>query len=86
MYGPQEDANKILFLEEMRTIRAACTGPWIIAGDFNLIYRAADKNNPNIDRAMMGRFRRTLDDLELKEIELLGRRFTWSKVLFGTTI
>lgn len=26
----------------------------------------------------MGRFRRAINDLELKEIELLGRRFTWS--------
>jgi hypothetical protein len=26
---------------------------------------------------MMGRFRRCINDLELKEIELLGRRFTW---------
>ena len=27
---------------------------------------------------MMGRFRRFVNDLELKEIQLLGRRYTWS--------
>lgn len=50
----------------------------MIAGDFNLIYRTEDKNNPNLNRAMMGRFRRLLNDLQLKEVELLGRRFTRS--------
>jgi len=45
---------------------------------FNLIYQAADKNNANLDRAMMGRFRRFLDDTEVKEIPLLGRKYTWS--------
>jgi len=49
-----------------------------LGGDFNLIYQAADKNNPNLDRAMMGRFRRFLNDNDLKEIPLLGRKYTWS--------
>lgn len=55
VYGPQHDDQKILFLDELRTVRQACPGPWVIGGDFNLIYRAEDKNNPNVDRAMMGR-------------------------------
>lgn len=49
VYGPQEDAQKILFLEELRATRAACSGPWMIAGDFNLIYREEDKNNHNLN-------------------------------------
>lgn len=60
-------------------MRAVCTRPWAIAGDFNIIYRAVDKNNTNADnRAMMGRFRHLLNDLELCEVELLGHRYTWS--------
>lgn len=78
VYGPQPDAQKLEFMEELRDVRAATHGPWVIAGDFNLIYRAADKNNSNLDRAMMGRFRHTLNILELREVELLGRRYTWS--------
>lgn len=50
----------------------------MLAGDFNLIYWAEDKNNDNVDRAMMGRFPWVLNDLHLKEVDLLGRRFTWS--------
>jgi hypothetical protein len=36
-----------------------------------------DKNNTNVNRAMMGHFTRFLNDLELREVELLGRKFTW---------
>lgn len=78
VYGPQPDAQKVLFMNELRMLRIACQGPWAIAGDFNLIYRASDKNNHNIDRAMMGQFRRLLNELVLKEVELLGRTYTWS--------
>lgn len=57
-YGPQEDEEKMMFLQELRNIHSLCNGPWLVAGDFNLIYQAANKNNANLDRAMMGRFRR----------------------------
>jgi hypothetical protein len=56
----------------------ACTGPWMLAGDFNLIYKAEDKKSSNYNRATMGRFRRFIDDLALKEIPLHGCKFTWS--------
>jgi exonuclease III len=82
-YGPADDARKDDFLTELRTIRAAVTAagdtvPWLIIGDFNLIYQASDKNNLNLNRRMMGRFRKTLDDCELMELSLQNRRFTWS--------
>lgn len=51
----------------------------MIAGDFNMFYQASDKNNSNLDRAMMGRFRHFLDDVDLKKkTPLVGRKFTWS--------
>lgn len=54
--------------------------PWSLAHscDFNIILKEEDKNNSNLGRAMMGRFRRWTDDLALKELPLLGRNFTWS--------
>jgi hypothetical protein len=78
MYGPQDDQEKLLFLQELRAIREACTGPWLLVGDFNLILQASDKNNSNLNRAMMHRFRCLIEDVALKEIPLHGRRFTWS--------
>jgi len=67
VYGPQRDEEKVLFLQKLRNCRALDNGPWLVAGDSNLIYQAANKNNANLDRAMMGRFRRFLDDTEIKE-------------------
>jgi hypothetical protein len=76
VYGPQLDILKVQFLQELWNVRAACVGPWAVGGDLNLIYRLEDNNNNNVHRAMMGRFGRFLNDLELREVELLGRKFT----------
>ena len=78
VYGPQGESDKILFLEELRSIRNACSGRWLVCGDFNLIYKAEDKNNNLLNRRMMGRFRRFLDEAELLELHLNGRLYTWS--------
>jgi hypothetical protein len=86
VYGPQGNNNKIMFLQELRDIRAACQGPWVMLGDFNLIYKDEDKNNSNLNRAMMGRFRRLINDLSLKEIPLHGRKFTWSNLQDSPTL
>jgi hypothetical protein len=77
VYGPQEDAKKISVLEEMMSIRTSMVGPWVLCGDFKLIYQAKDKNNDRLSRRMMGRFRRFLNDLELEELHLYDRLFTW---------
>jgi exonuclease III len=78
VYGPTQDNLKVQFLKEIRATRLAFQGTWAIARDFNLILDAADKNNAMLNRRMMGRFRRLLNDLELKEQPLVGRRYTWS--------
>lgn len=78
VYGPQEDAQKLVFLSELAERRLLCLGPWLIIGDFNLILHASNKSNSLIDRRMMGRFKRFVDDHALKELFLHCRQFTWS--------
>jgi hypothetical protein len=78
VYGPHQDNLKSSFLQELKEIKDTCVGPWIIGGDFNLIFREEDKNNSNINRAMLGDFHRLINSLDLKEIHLKGRRYTWS--------
>lgn len=77
-YGPADNRRKEDFLAELQDIKPAATVPWILIGDFNLIYQASDKNNLNLNRRQMGKFRRTLDDCELMELTLHNRRYTWS--------
>jgi hypothetical protein len=50
----------------------------MVCDDFNLIYKAEDKNNLRLNRRLMGAFRSFLDELELAELHLLGRMYTWS--------
>jgi hypothetical protein len=78
VYGPTVDELKPLFLDELRALRAVLAGAWAVAGDFNLIVDARDKSNTRLNRRSMSMFRRCLNDLELRESNLLGRRYTWS--------
>jgi hypothetical protein len=63
---------------EVCAIRTAFPGSSAVAGDFNLILDAAAKNNTRLNHRMMGQFRDLLNDLELKEQVLIGRRYTWT--------
>ena len=86
MYGPQEDAEKIVFMQELREIRDLHAGPWMLSGDFNLIADPSDKSNDRINRQMMGRFRRCISDLDMHEVYLNGRRYTWSNKRTAPTL
>ena len=78
VYGPQRSEDKIRFLAELEERRVLCPVPWLIIGDFNMILNASDKNNLNLDQSMMRRFRDFVNTLELKDMYLHGRLFTWS--------
>lgn len=77
VYGPANNVDKPFFLDELVRCQPANT-PWLCLGDFNLICEAHDKNNQNINRAQMRRFRQALDSSELLEINLQNRKYTWS--------
>jgi hypothetical protein len=80
VYGPpQIESEKMAFLAELLQFRSLATCPWLICGDFNMIYRAQDKNNDRLDRTVMRRFRNFINQAQLKEINMVDRRFTWSK-------
>ena len=74
----QVEEEKVEFLEELLLFRGAHAGPWLLCGDFNMIYRAQDKNNGRLDRRGMRRFKCFLNRAQVDEIPLLGRSFTWS--------
>jgi endonuclease/exonuclease/phosphatase (EEP) superfamily protein YafD len=66
--APQRDVDKRAFLQELQDIRDLHVGPWLVAGDFNLIMDPEDKSRGCLHRSMMARFRRSLSVLELKEL------------------
>jgi exonuclease III len=78
VYGPQEDDLKDLFMNELRQIKTWVQPKWMLLGDFNLISSAAEKSNANLNLRMLGKFRSTIQDLEVIDYPIVGRRFTWS--------
>jgi len=76
--GLTNSADKPEFLDELINSRPRGSKLWLCLGDFNLIWEAHDKNNNNINRGLMRRFRQVLDASELMEIKLQNRRFMWS--------
>jgi exonuclease III len=78
VYGPTRRADKESFLLHMRRLKPPDDTRWLVIGDFNLINKASDKNNRNLNISLMSRFRRAIDHCQLKEISLQNRKFTWS--------
>jgi hypothetical protein len=76
VYGPTDEGDKPRFLEEMITLKPALDTPRLVLGDFNLIYSASHKNNLNLNRLLMGRFRQALNRCELSEFCLQNHKFT----------
>jgi exonuclease III len=66
------------FINELCGLKQEVEPAWLILGDFNLVYLDSDKNNGRLNRRIMTCFRRALNHLEVREIHLLGRQFTWS--------
>jgi exonuclease III len=73
-------------MDELEAIRDACPGPCAVVGDFNLILDDTDKNNPRINRRNMSLFRRVVDSLELRDMYLHGRLYTWSNERSNPTL
>jgi exonuclease III len=78
VYGPSRDNHKRDFLCELRRFKPDDDQNWLVLGDFNLIYRAIDKNNTNLNLRRMRQFRATLNRCQLKEIHLQNHKYTWS--------
>lgn len=78
VYGPSRSVDKPSFLHHLRRLKPDDDAKWLVMGDFNLIYRARDKNNNNLNLRLMRRFRATLDHCALKEINLQNRKYTWT--------
>jgi exonuclease III len=78
VYGPTSNNLKDDFLTEIRMVACLHDLPWILLGDFNLLRDTSESTsyNPNIHR--MIEFNDMIDDLDLNEIQLFDRSFTWS--------
>jgi endonuclease/exonuclease/phosphatase family metal-dependent hydrolase len=78
VYGAAQPEFKESFLTELVQ---ACRGENLslcIGGDFNIIRNSSEKNNDRFDERWPFLFNAVIDSLDLPEIEMSGRRFTWA--------
>jgi len=78
VYGPAQQEHKESFLIELANSCSHETLPYIIRGDFNIMRRSEDKSTDNFDFKWPNIFNQVIEVLDLKEIEMSGRQFTWA--------
>ena len=78
VYAPSDHHDSASFLEDLAELVPHINGPWVLAGDFNLIRSSDDKNNDRVDSRLTELFNDTINSLALLELPLLDRLFTWS--------
>jgi endonuclease/exonuclease/phosphatase family metal-dependent hydrolase len=49
-----------------------------VGGDFNIIRNRSEKNNDRFEERWSFLFNAVIDSLDLREIEMSGRKFTWA--------
>ena len=55
--------------------------PIVLGGDFNIIRNPSEKNNNRFNDRWPFLFNAVIDSLDLRELELSGRKFTWANSL-----
>ena len=78
VYGDAQPTGKAKFLVELVHIVKNNHIPLCIAGDFNLTRRASDRNKPGGYNRWSEIFNAIIMQGELMEIQLSGRKYTWS--------
>lgn len=77
VYGPQEDRDKIIFLQELTNICQMNDFHWILAGNFNIIRELTDTIGHSMNLDIMQSFNNLIDNLGLIDVPLHERTFTW---------
>ena len=78
VYGAAQPELKPDFLADLVRICGNEQPPHLGGGgDFNIIRRKEEKNNDNFDGRWSFMFNTIIESLDLREIELPGRKFSW---------
>ncbi|KAG5575541.1 hypothetical protein H5410_055675 [Solanum commersonii] len=79
VYGPNNRKERKEVWWELGAVRSLFDGPWVIAGDFNVVRFPSEKKNCiRINKAMED-FSDFIEDMELEDPPLIGGSFTWRK-------
>jgi hypothetical protein len=78
VYGPAQDDQKQLFLAELVNMCSREALPILVGGDFNILRSPDEKNNTNYSDRWTFLFNADIDGLNLRELEMSGRKYTWA--------
>jgi hypothetical protein len=80
VYGAAQDARKPEFLSELVRICDTESLPILLAGDFNILRSPEEKSNDAFNPRWPFMFNAIIESLNLREIVLSGRQFTWANM------
>ena len=78
VYGLAQHEHKQEFLAEMANTFSRETLPYVIGGDFNIMRHPQDKSYGVFDFKWPTLFNAVIESLDLKEIVMSGRQYTWA--------
>lgn len=68
VYGPQQNRDKIRFVNDLRSIRALSDLPWLINGDFNILRTLSDTTGNHTEMNSFLEFNRFISDANLFDV------------------
>ena len=80
IYGPTITEERALFTSWLNNLDTSQMELWMILGDFNLIRSPENRNRAGGDANNMLLFNSIIQNLDLEEIPLKGRAYTWSNM------
>jgi hypothetical protein len=81
VYGAAQDNDKEKFLSELVRMGDTVHTPVLVRGDFNIIRCLSEKNNNKYSDKRPSLFNVVINSLNLRELQLSGRHFTWANNL-----
>jgi len=81
VYGAAQEERKAAFLRELVNLANNDPHPILIGGDFNLLRFPHEKSKGRFDNHWPFLFNAVIDSLDLRQVHMTGRRFTWANSL-----
>lgn len=78
VYAPADHRDSVAFLEDVEEVAVQVTGNWVLADDFNLTRDESENSNGTVNSSLPVALNDTIHKLELLDLPLLDRLFTWS--------
>jgi hypothetical protein len=78
VYAPSDHRDSPLFLASLSALAPSFPGPWLLAGNFNLVRSQLDKDTAVSNSSLIAAFNDKINEVALLELPLTGCRFTWT--------